>query len=1065
MADDAATVDQLRAELRNLRQQCSMHQAEIAELRQRGAALAAEMSALRAASADLGVERTAALEQQTATAEILRAIAASPTEWQAVEALRTSEARNRALLDAIPDSIYVNDRDGNILDYKAPRDGRPMPAVDSFVGKRVADVWPEDLADLIIRVTRATLDSGEVQTIDYLVPTALGPAYRETRMVPYGADRVLALVRDVDASKRAEQALQSLNQELEQRVQERTTELEQRNRDLQESNRQVTEALEQQTATAEILRVIASSPTALQSVLDTVAERAMRLCSASGAGILLVEGNALRYVARTGTLVGVFVSSPEYDTLERPISRDWVTGRAVFDRATVHVEDVTTILDTEFARAREFVRHHQHRTTLAVPLVREGVAIGAIFLARREVNRFTERQVELVEIFADQAVIAIENARLFSELEQRNHELAETLEQQTATSEILQIISTSPTDLQPVLDAIAVSAARLCDGRDAVILQVSGDWLVPVATYGEIGRRLKERAASLYPDRDDVPAFPLARDWVAGRAAVDRRTVHVANLAAESEVEFRRGRASAQSLGHRACLATPFLRDGHAIGAVAVYRDEARPFSDRHIALLETFADQAVIAIENARLFQELQDRLSELQALGEVGRAVSSSLDLQTVLSTIVGNAARLSSSDGGVLYEYDAAEGVFVLQATHQTSEALADVLRMARLRMGEGVVGRAGVARVPVTVEDVTTSDAVTPTIRAELLSQGFRSILAVPLLREDRVLGGLVMSRRAAGAFPPDVVALIQTFATQSALAIDNARLYRALEEASRHKSAFLANMSHELRTPLNAVIGYSEMIQEELADLGQEGLVPDVEKINAAGRHLLGLINDILDLSKIEAGRMDLYLETFDIRQLVNDVEAIVQPLVEKNGNQLVVACPNDVGEMHADLTKVRQTLFNLLSNAAKFTEGGTIGLRVARDDGRAPGEDGGSGVPIMPTIAPLRGTTAARPYDATDGVPDHGRGEPLVRPPGDEGVTFAVSDTGIGMTEEQLARLFEAFSQAEASTRSKYGGTGLGLAISRHFCRLMGGDLTVASVYGQGSTFTVRLPASVEERR
>jgi signal transduction histidine kinase len=209
--------------------------------------------------------------------------------------------------------------------------------------------------------------------------------------------------------------------------------------------------------------------------------------------------------------------------------------------------------------------------------------------------------------------------------------------------------------------------------------------------------------------------------------------------------------------------------------------------------------------------------------------------------------------------------------------------------------------------------------------------------------------------------------------------------------------------------------------------------------------------------------MDLHLETFSVSDLLRDVQAIVQPLVEKNGNTLVVSCPDDIGEMYADLTKVRQTLFNLLSNAAKFTDHGTITLRVSRDDGRAPGEDGGSGVPIMPTIAPLRGTTAARPYDDADGVPDHGRGEPLVRPPGDEGVTFAVSDTGIGMTEEQVGRLFEAFSQAEASTRSKYGGTGLGLAISRHFCRLMGGDLTVASEYGQGSTFTVRLPAVVSE--
>jgi signal transduction histidine kinase len=272
------------------------------------------------------------------------------------------------------------------------------------------------------------------------------------------------------------------------------------------------------------------------------------------------------------------------------------------------------------------------------------------------------------------------------------------------------------------------------------------------------------------------------------------------------------------------------------------------------------------------------------------------------------------------------------------------------------------------------------------------------------------------------------------------------------------------MSHELRTPLNAIIGYSEMLQEEAEEVGDEAYIPDLQKVNAAGKHLLGLINDILDLSKIEAGRMDLLLEDFDVRQLVHDVQAIVQPLVEKNGNALVVECPDDIGSMHADQTKVRQALFNLLSNAAKFTDHGTITLRMARE-------------------APAPNPSAARREHRLRRRPLRGRGEtegmvPPLSPAGEGavgiegphgrhsrgwGVTFAVSDTGVGMTEEQLSRLFEAFSQAEASTRSKYGGTGLGLAISRHFCRLMGGDLTVESDYGRGSTFTIRLPVTAPE--
>jgi signal transduction histidine kinase/DNA-binding response OmpR family regulator len=260
----------------------------------------------------------------------------------------------------------------------------------------------------------------------------------------------------------------------------------------------------------------------------------------------------------------------------------------------------------------------------------------------------------------------------------------------------------------------------------------------------------------------------------------------------------------------------------------------------------------------------------------------------------------------------------------------------------------------------------------------------------------------------------------------------------LEVASQHKSAFLSNMSHELRTPLNAILGYSEMLQEEAEDLGQEDFIPDLQKIQAAGKHLLGLINNILDLSKIEAGKMDLYLEPFSVGQVVSDVTAIVKPLVEKNGNTLRVDCPDDVGDMTADLTKVRQALFNLLSNASKFTENGTISLVVRRG----------------PLAA--AGTNGASPNGA--GMDGHG---------GDSAdwISLAVSDTGIGMTPEQVGKLFRAFTQADASTTRKYGGTGLGLAISRQFCQLMGGDVTVESEYGAGTTFTIVLPAEVVERR
>jgi signal transduction histidine kinase/DNA-binding response OmpR family regulator len=346
---------------------------------------------------------------------------------------------------------------------------------------------------------------------------------------------------------------------------------------------------------------------------------------------------------------------------------------------------------------------------------------------------------------------------------------------------------------------------------------------------------------------------------------------------------------------------------------------------------------------------------------------------------------------------------------------------VAQRSPIRRGEGVAGRMAETLEPVQVPDIAAAGAYSGPLRDVLLRTGARALLGIPLLREGHLIGGLTVTRRMPGEFAPEVVDLLTTFASQSAVAIQNARLFREIEDksrqlelADRHKSEFLANMSHELRTPLNAIIGYSEMLQEDAADLGAEQFTDDLGKINAAGKHLLELINAVLDLSKIEAGKMELYLETFEVAGLVKDIGAVIRPLAGKNGNRLEMQCPADVGTMHADVTKVRQALLNLLGNACKFTERGTITLAVARE-------------------------------------PVDGRGW----------LSFTVRDTGIGMTPAQLARLFEAFSQADAATTRKYGGTGLGLALSRRLCRMMGGDVTVESEAGRGSTFTVRLPALV----
>jgi signal transduction histidine kinase/DNA-binding response OmpR family regulator len=416
---------------------------------------------------------------------------------------------------------------------------------------------------------------------------------------------------------------------------------------------------------------------------------------------------------------------------------------------------------------------------------------------------------------------------------------------------------------------------------------------------------------------------------------------------------------------------------------------------------------------------RDLTEALQRLTALAEVGQAVGSTLDLQTVLETIVTNAVQLSRSDAGTIYEFDKSGQVFVPRANYGVSEEMVAALRESHIKIGDTVVGQAAAARAPVQIPDL----AAEPGYRLRFVQEaGYRALLAVPLLREDRVIGALVVRRTTPGEFPRSVTDLLQTFATQSSLAIQNARLFEEIQEqgrelqlASRHKSQFLANMSHELRTPMNAIIGVSEMLLEDARDLQRDDQIEPLERILRAGRHLLALINDILDLSKIEAGKIDLHLETFGIASLVEDVITTIRPLAEKNGNRLTVECPPDIGTMRADPTRVRQALLNLTSNAAKFTEHGAI------------------------TVSAMR-----RRQDDADWL------------------TLAVTDTGIGMTPEQTAKLFQDFTQADASTTRKYGGTGLGLAISRRFCRLMGGDIAVKSALGQGSTFTISLPVAGE---
>jgi signal transduction histidine kinase len=586
----------------------------------------------------------------------------------------------------------------------------------------------------------------------------------------------------------------------------------------------------------------------------------------------------------------------------------------------------------------------------------------------------------------------------------RTRELTEALEQQTATSEILRVISSSPTDVRPVFNTIAERAMRLCGGEQGIVTTFDGE-LMHLAALANFDAQGVDAMRRMFPTRPD-------RGSTMGRAILTKGVVHIPSLLDDPEYTYA---GLAQETGFRSGVGVPMLREGAVIGVVAVTRLVPGPFSERQIALLRIFADQAVIAIENVRLFQELQARtqelarsVEELRGLGEVGQAVSSTLDLDTVLTTIVSRADQLSGTDGAAIYEYDEASDRMYLRATHRFDDALVDELRRHPLRPGEGAIGQAARARGPIQIPDIAASGAYGGPLREILPRAGYRAALAIPLLREERILGGLALVRKSPGEFPQQIVDLLRTFAAQSALAIQNARLFRELEAASRHKSEFLANMSHELRTPLNAIIGFSEVLQEQMFGELNPKQTEYVQDIHASGLHLLSLINDILDLSKVEAGRMELELAPFSLPVALENALTLIRERAVRHELTVEQVVDGRVGELVGDERKIRQILLNLLSNAVKFTPpGGRIVVAAAPADGM---------------------------------------------------IEVSVTDTGIGIAASDQEAIFEEFRQVGTDYARKREGTGLGLSLAKRFVELHGGRIWVKSELGKGSTFTFTLP-------
>jgi two-component system, NtrC family, sensor kinase len=764
------------------------------------------------------------------------------------------------------------------------------------------------------------------------------------------------------------------------------------------------EALEQKTATAEILRVISQSQTDVQPVFDTIVANSVRLCRALYGLVYRLAGGLVHAVAHYNLTPEEIerrrrrFPRPLSDfTGENPLGRALTTGRVSI---VADIEAAPAIFTPEFLAD---MRARVVRSQLVVPMVRQGQVIGAILVQHHDAGAFTDARVELLKTFADQAVIAIENARLFNETK-------EALERQTATAEILRVISESPTNVQPVFDMIAVRATTLCDAELCIVQRVDGEQLHLAAISGvdpagvEVARK----------------SFPMAvsTESGAGRAVRTRGVVHLADVLEDPTYALKE---QARAMRFRSGLAVPMLREGHVIGVIVVMRTRPGYFTATQVELLKTFAAQAVIAIENVRLLTELQARTGELTrsveqltALGDVGRAVSSSLDLDTVLSTIVGRAVQLSGTDGGTIFEYDESAEEFMARATLNPDEGQSALLRAIRLRRGEGAVGQMAVTRQPIQIPDIAAEGAYESRIRGAMLDAGTRSVLAIPLLHEEQLVGGLVVTRRVPGAFTVEVVDLLRTFATQSALAIQNARLFREievkshqLEVASQHKSEFLANMSHELRTPLNAIIGFSEVLSERMFGELNEKQEEYLKDIYASGTHLLSLINDILDLSKIEAGRMELELTDFHLPTALDSALTLVRERAGRRGIALQMNVDSRLGQIQADERKVRQVVLNLLSNAIKFTpEGGRIDVGAVPKDGL---------------------------------------------------VEVSVSDTGVGIAPEDQEAVFEEFRQVGTADK-KVEGTGLGLTLCRKFVELHGGRIWVKSELGAGSTFTFTIP-------
>ena len=595
-----------------------------------------------------------------------------------------------------------------------------------------------------------------------------------------------------------------------------------------------------------------------------------------------------------------------------------------------------------------------------------------------------------------------------AEHERLERDFAALVDQFEAANEVLSAMGRSAGDPDTVLTTVVESARRLCRSQAAHLYLLEDGVFRVIKAVG-----LSEESLRFITENP----YPLDRRTLAGRVGLDRMAQQIPDVLADPDY----GRLDLQRVaGFRTTMGAPMLLDDEVVGALVVWRNDVSPFDEREMAIVSAFAVQAAMAVNGVKLVQQLETRgaelarkVEELEALREVGEAVSSSLDVGDVLSTIAMHAVELSGTDGGSIMEYSDRDRGFIVRSVYATEPSVIERLRSVRIDLDETLVGRAAKQRRPLAVTDLGAVE-LDPHLQV-LFDAGWRSVVAVPMLRDDQIVGSLVVRRKRTGDFSEETLDLLETFASQSALALLNAQLFRELkvqsaelELASRHKSEFLASMSHELRTPLNAVLGFSEVLLERMFGDINERQEEYLRDIHGSGKHLLELLNEILDLSKVEAGRMDLEYSSFELRSLLEDAASMLRERASAHGISLRVEVGDDVGLVYADELRLKQVVLNLMTNAVKFTgDGGSVVVRAVRGQGT---------------------------------------------------VDITVEDTGIGVPEADRERIFESFQQGGRGS-SREEGTGLGLTLSRRIVELLGGRMWMESEVGVGSTFGFSLPA------